>query len=159
MQASQRNRRELHIQLILRITFKIGIYPSEKGYSESLGRFKQKSEKHYQYDLKCIAMKKRSSNKAIKRTTWKTLSFFQGLNGMIKKFLKTLRSYGGVVNSAVAIAVADALVQRYPEYNFNHIQFRNRSRTSCSFKKMNLFRRPDTTGKIQITEGAREEAL
>ena len=59
--------------------------------------------------------------------TWKTLSFFQGLNGMIQKCLKTLRSYRGVVNSAAAIAVADALIQRYPEYNFNQIQFRNRS--------------------------------
>ena len=90
--------------------------------------------------------------------TWKTLSFFQGLNGMIQKFLKTLRSYRGVVNSAAAIAVADALIQRYPEYNFNQIQFRNRSWTSCLSKRTNLFRRPDTTGKIEMTEGARKEA-
>ena len=43
---------------------------------------------------------------------------------MIQTFLKNTRSYGGVVNTAVVIAVANALVERHAEQELNHVQFR-----------------------------------
>ena len=77
---------------------------------------------------------------------------------MIIKFLKATRSYEEVVISVVEIAVANVLVQRYPEYNLNHIQFCNRCWNTSLFTRMNFVRRAGTTGKIEITEGVRKEA-
>ena len=116
LQASQRNqRREGHIQLILRITdLRLECIRVIRVIQNPLVVLSE-SQKN---------IEKTSFEQSNKRkTTWKTLSFSQGLNGMIQKFLKTLRSYGGVVNSAAAIAVADALIQRYPEYTL--IKFRS----------------------------------
>ena len=47
-----------------------------------------------------------------------------GLDKMIQTFLKNIRSHGGIVNTAVAIAVADALAEKHPEQELNHVQFR-----------------------------------
>ena len=77
---------------------------------------------------------------------------------MIQNFLKKARSCKGVVNLAVAITVTDALVQWYPGYNLNHVLFSNRSCTRSLLKRMKLFRRAGTTGKIKITDNARKRS-
>ena len=47
-----------------------------------------------------------------------------GHDKIIQTFLKNTRPHGGVVNRAVTIVVADALVQRHSEQELNHVQFR-----------------------------------
>ena len=66
-------------------------------------------------------MENRSPNKVIKTKRRERSLLLQCLDSMIIKFLKATRSYGEVVISVVEIAVANVLVQRYPEYNLNHI--------------------------------------
>ena len=71
---------------------------------------------------------------------------------MIQTFLKNTRSHGGVVYTAVAIAVADALVERYPEHGLNHVQFRTLTWARTLFHRMGF------VGKVEIPVGAKREA-
>ena len=131
-------KKRTHTTYTQNVRFKIGVYPSENGNFKPLGRFKQKFpnlkesrtrtfKKQYQYELKCIVMKKRFSNKAItekrrgrplflRRSKWNDSKNCKSINPLsanptIDHFvilaLKVLRSYRGVVNSAVATVVAD----------------------------------------------------
>ena len=77
---------------------------------------------------------------------------------MIQTFLGSTRAHGGVVNTAVAIAVAGALVKRYPEQELCYVQFRTRTWARSLFNRMGFVRRTATTGKVEIPEGARKEA-
>lgn len=149
--------------------FKIGKYASENGNSKAIIHFKNKFaglkestvrtfKKQYQEELKESRIQRRSPNKILKAKRRGRPLLLGNIDAMVQKFLKSTRSRGGVVNSSVAIAVADALVKRYPEYELEHIQFRNRSWTRSLFKRMNFVRRVGTTGKVEIPEGARKEA-
>ena len=77
---------------------------------------------------------------------------------MIQTFLKNTRSHGGVVNTAVAIAVADALIERHPEQELSHVQFRTCTWARGLFHCMGFVRRAGTTEKVEIPAGAKKEA-
>ena len=64
---------------------------------------------------------------------------------MIQTFLKNTRSHGGVVNTVVVIALADALVERHPDQALN------------LFHRMGFVRRAGTTRKVEIPAGAKNE--
>ena len=63
-----------------------------------------------------------------------------GLDKMIQTFLKNTRSHGGVINTVVTTAVSDALVERHPEQELSHVQFR-----MCTWAR-SLFHRMDVLG-------------
>ena len=48
------------------------------------------------------------------------------------------------------MAVADALVERHPEQELNHIQFQSRTWARNLFYRMDFVRRAGTTGKVEI---------
>ena len=76
---------------------------------------------------------------------------------MIQTFLKYTRSHGGVVNTAVAIVVADALVKRHPEQELNHVRFWTCTWARSLFHCMGFIRRAGTTGKVEISPRAKKE--
>ena len=76
---------------------------------------------------------------------------------MVQKKFKSTRAHSGVISTAVAIAVADALVKRYPEHELDHVQFRTHTWARSLFQRMGFVRRAGTTGKVEIPEGARKE--
>ena len=77
---------------------------------------------------------------------------------MIQKFLKNTRSHGEVVNTAVPIEVANALVERRPEKDLNHIQFRACTWARILFHRMGFVRRVGTRAKVEIPAGSKKEA-
>ena len=76
---------------------------------------------------------------------------------MIQTFLKNNR-FHGVVNIAVAIAAADALVKRHAEQELNHVQFRTCTWVRSLSHRMAFVRRAGMTRKVEIPEGAKKEA-
>ena len=83
--------------------------------------------------------------------------FLVGLIKWSKLFVQNTRSHGEVVNTAVAIAVADALVERHPEQELNHVQYRTCTWARSLFHRMGFVRRAGTTGKVEIPAGAKKE--
>lgn len=149
--------------------FQIGKYANENGNSKALIHFKHKFpglkestvrtfKKQYQEELQQAKIQKRSPSKCIKSKKRGRPLLLGGLDNMIKTFLRSTRAHGGVVNTAVAIAVAEALVKRYPEKELDHVQFRTRTWARSLFHRMGFVRRTATTGKVEIPEGARKEA-
>ena len=72
---------------------------------------------------------------------------------MLQTFLKNTGSHGGGVNTAVAIAVSDAFVERHAEQGLNRVQFRTCTWTKSLFHRMGFVRRARTTGKVKIPAG------
>ena len=71
---------------------------------------------------------------------------------MLQTFLKNTGSHGGGVNTAVAIAVSDALVGRHTEQGLNHVQFRTCTRTRSLFHRMGFVRRVRKTEKLKFLQ-------
>ena len=80
-------------------------------------------KKRHQEELKKARSQKRSPSKVIKAKERRRPLFLGGLDEMIQTFLKNTRSHGGVVNTAVAIAVANDLVEKHPEQELNYVEF------------------------------------
>ena len=118
--------------------FGIGKYATENGNSKCLVHFKCKFpelkesmvrtfKKQYQEELKQSKIEKRSPNKVIKAKRRGRPLLLGGLDAMVQNFFKSTRAHGGVISTAVAIAVAHALVKRYPEHELDHVQFKTRN--------------------------------
>ena len=80
------------------------------------------------------------------------------LDQMVQRFLLSLRRTGGLASSAVAISAAKALIARNPQYNLSHIDLESSHWPQSLFRRMDFKKRMQTTGKVEITEGARKEA-
>ena len=80
------------------------------------------------------------------------------LDQMVQRFLLSLRRTGGLVSSAVAISAAKALIARNPQYNLSHIDLDSSHWAQSLFRRMGFKKRMQTTGKVEIPEGARKEA-
>jgi len=76
----------------------------------------------------------------------------------VKNFLMILRRKGGVVNSVVAIAAAQALIQKSPEEHLKCIDILTSSWTQSLFRRMGFARRMRTTNKPEIPNQAVKEA-
>ena len=77
---------------------------------------------------------------------------------MVQRFLLSLRRAGGLVSSAVAISAAKALITRNPQYNLSPIDLDSSHWAQSLFRRMGFKKRMQTTGKVEIPEGARKEA-
>ena len=78
----------------------------------------------------------------------------EGLIKWSKFFFKKNRSHGGVVNTAVAIAVADALVERHPKLS---CKFWTCTWARSLFYCIEFVRRAGMTRKVEIPAGAKKE--
>ena len=63
-----------------------------------------------------------------------------------------------MVNAAVAIAVVNALVERHPEKELNHVQFWTCTWVRSLFHCTGFVRRAGMTGKVEIPAGAKKKA-
>ena len=77
---------------------------------------------------------------------------------MNQTFFKNTRSHDSVANTAVAIGVTDALVERHPEQELNHVQFRTCTWARSLFHRMGFVRRAGTIVKVETPAGAEKEA-
>lgn len=75
----------------------------------------------------------------------------------VSAYFQAVRSRGGVISKAVAIATAEALIQRHPECNLDHLNIEDSSWTKSLFKRMGFVRRQATTGKVEISESLKKE--
>ena len=80
-----------------------------------------------------------------------------GLEKTIQTFLKTTSSHGGVFNTAVAIAVANALVERHSEQELSHVQFWTCTWARSLLHHMCFVRRAKTAGKVEIPARTKKE--
>ena len=76
----------------------------------------------------------------------------------VKNFLLILRRKGGVVNSAVAIAAAQALIQKSSDEHLKCIDLVSSSWTQSLFRRIGFFRRMRNTDKPEISDQAVSEA-
>ena len=80
------------------------------------------------------------------------------LDEKIKKFLMAVRKKGGVVNTVVANAAANALIEKSGEEHLQGMDLTKFSWAKSLFCRMGFVKRAATTGRPEITEGARKEA-
>ena len=80
------------------------------------------------------------------------------LDHIVQKFLLSLRRTGELVSSAVTISAIKALIARNPYYNLSQIDMDSSHWAQSLFRRMDFKKRMQTTGKVEITEGARKEA-
>ena len=80
------------------------------------------------------------------------------LDEMVQRYLRAYRSRGGPVNSLIAVSIAKVLIARNPQLNLDHIDLDSSSWAKSLFQRMGFTRRMKTTGKVEIPEGAKQEA-
>ena len=80
------------------------------------------------------------------------------LDQMVQKFLLVLRSRDGLIISVIAVSVAKALIARNTHLMSDHIDLDSSSWVKSLFRRMSFKKRMKTTGKIEIPDGAKEEA-
>ena len=79
------------------------------------------------------------------------------LDELVQRFLQATRYKDGVVNTAVVIATAKALTERYPNMELSDIAI-GRPYAMSLFRRMHFVKRRVTTGKVKIPLGALKEA-
>ena len=80
------------------------------------------------------------------------------LDEMVQRYIRGYRSCGGPVNSLIAVSIAKVLITRNPQLNLGHLDLDSSSWAKSLFKRMGFTRRMKTTGKVEIAEGAKQEA-
>ena len=80
------------------------------------------------------------------------------LDEMVQRYIRVYRSRGGPVNSLITVSIAKVLITRNPQLNLGHLDLDSSSWAKSLFKRMGFTRRMKTTGKVEITEGAKQEA-
>ena len=111
----------------------------------------------YQKALKC-----KKSISPVKKlsisTRGRPLLLGKVIDEKVKNFLLALRHKGGVVNTVVALAAAKALIANSDEEHLKLIDLDESSWPKSLFQRMGFKKRAATTGRPEITEGARKEA-
>ena len=80
------------------------------------------------------------------------------LDEKIKSFLMAVRKKGGVVNTVVTNAAANALIEKSGEERLQGMDLTKYSWAKSLFRRMGFVKRAATTARPEITEGARKEA-
>ena len=73
------------------------------------------------------------------------------------KYLHALRKKGGVANTVVAIAIAQALIAKSEDKNLKVLDLEKTSMTKNLFHLMGFLKRSTTTSKPVIPDGAKKE--
>ena len=76
----------------------------------------------------------------------------------VMKYLQAIRKKGGVVNTVVAIAIAQALIAKSEDKNLKVLDLEKTSWTKSLFHRMGFVKQSATTGKPVIPDGAKKGA-
>ena len=147
----------------------IGKYAAENGPADAARKFTTKQNplnestvrrffNLYKKELEQASKEKREIKNPLKCLPRGRPLLLGSLEEMVQRYLLGTRRKGGLISSAIAIATAKALIARYPEYNLGQINLDSSSRTKSLFKRMGFVKRMLTTGKVEIPEGAKNEA-
>ena len=80
------------------------------------------------------------------------------LDQMVPRFLLPLQRTAGLVSFAVAISVTKTLIAQNPQYSLSHIDLDSSHWAQSLFRRMGFKKWMQTTGKVEIPEGARKDA-
>ena len=80
------------------------------------------------------------------------------LDEMVQRYLRAYRSRGGPVNSLIVVSIAKVLIARNPQLNLDHIDLFSSYWAKSFFQRIGFTQRMKTTGKVEIPEGAEQEA-
>ena len=76
----------------------------------------------------------------------------------VMKYLHAIRKKGGIVNTVVAIAIAQALIAISEDKNLKVLDLEKTSWTKSLFHRMGFVKQSATTGKPVIPDGAKKGA-
>lgn len=149
--------------------FKIGKYAAINGPVATARKFGSNSRpinestvrvfcKMYKAELKAASKEKRSVETKLAVLPRGRPLLLGSLDQMVQRFLLAVRSRGGLITSAIAVSVAKALIVRNPHFNLGHIDLDSSHWARSLFRRMGFVKRMKTTGKIEIPEGAKQEA-
>ena len=130
-------------------------YRKEKPLSESNVR---RFSKPYNEEISKAQKNNRGVNRNLSVLPRRRPLLLGSLNQMVQRFLLSLQRTGGLVSCAIAISAAKALIARNPQYNLIHIDLDSSHWVQSLFQRMDFKKRMQTTGKVEILEGARKEA-
>ena len=80
------------------------------------------------------------------------------LDEMVQRYIRAYRSRGGPVNSLITVSIAKVLITQNPQLNLGHLDLDSSSWEKSLFKRMGFTRMMKTTCKVEIEEGAKQEA-
>ena len=155
-----------NIKLTDKERYDIRKYSSIHGATAAVRKFK-KSHPHLKLgESPARSLKKKyeellkSKSKKMELTKLKRgrLLMLGSIDEKVKNFLLILRRKGGVVNPFVAIAAAEALIQKSSDEHLGCIELVSSSWTQSLFRRMDFVRRMRNTDKPEIPKQALKEA-
>ena len=149
--------------------FVIGKYAAENGQTAAARKFSSKNKplnestarrfcKRYKEELQRSTKEKREPKTELSLQPRGRPLMLGSLDEMVQRYIHAYRSCGGPVNSLIAISIAKLLITRNPQLNLGHLDLDSSSWAKSLFKRMGFTRRMKTTGKVEIPEGAKQEA-
>ena len=115
-------------------------------------------KKRYEAQIRDENRKKKSPRKVIfNKLHGRPCLLGNKIDPLVQKYLKATRYKGGVVNTMIALATAEALTKRYSLLEKDHIEL-GKSWAQSLFCRSGFVRRMKTTGKVCIPFGAQKEA-
>ena len=130
-------------------------HTKEKPLSESNAR---RFSKLYKEEISKAQKNNRDVNRNLSVLPRRRPLLLGSLDQMVQRFLLSLRRTGGLVSSAITISVAKALIAQNRQYNLSHIDLDSSHWAQTLFRRMGFKNRMQTTGTVEISEGARKEA-
>ena len=126
----------------------------QKWSASSVRRF----VKLYKDELKNASKEKRNVNDKLIPIQRGRKSMLGSLDQKVQNYLRSYRSLGGQISTIVAVTIAKVLITTSPELELQHIDLDSSSWAKSLFQRMRFVRRMKTTGKPEISAGARKEA-
>ena len=149
--------------------YKIGKYASIHGPAAAVRKYKQQFpilnestvrdfRKRFEEELKKSTKEKTEMPNLIPKYITKTGRplLLGEIDEMVQSYITALSSRGGLINRALAVSTAKALIERYPKHVRN-IDLDSSSWNRSLFKRMGYVRRMKTSTKVDIPDAARKE--
>ena len=151
--------------------YQIGKYASENGPARAVKHFEKKfprlnessvrdMKRKYEDEINVAAREKRDvAGVLIANRRGRPLMLGYELDTKIQSYLTAVRSRGGLVSQAIAIATAEAIIQNNPdEYSwYPDLDLHNSYWAQSLFRRMGFKRRTATTGKVNVPPNLLEE--
>ena len=138
----------------------IGKYASENGAPSTVRKYKKQFQKLNESTARSMKQKyedKREIQKPMKQgKRGRPLMLGEELDTKIQSYLKAVRSRGGQISHAVALATAEALMKNSPVSELG-IDLKNSYLTQSLFRRMGYKRRSATTGKVNVPKNVLQE--
>ena len=144
-------------------------YAAENGNTAAARKFSSKNKplnestarrfcKRYKEELQRSTKEKRKPKTELSLQPRGGPLMLGSLDEMVQRYIRAYRSRGGPVNSLIAVSIAKVLITGNPQLNLGHLDLDSSSWAKSLFKRMGFTRRMKTTGKVEIPEGAKQEA-